>query len=152
MLYFIRWPCGSVRLRAGTPLVLVTDSSLNSKTAQVGDRVSLLLDEDIVVDGAVVAPKGSTVEARVTEANHAGAAGRPGDLAFEVDSVKVNGTEVVLQGGQTLEGADRYGKTRGWLFVPVAGIAALGIHGDEAEIKPGMRLTAQVAADTTLVQ
>ena len=137
-------------LRAGTRLHLITSSSVNSKTAQVGDALALVLNQDVKVGNAVVVPKGSPVEAIITQADPSGHAGTPGDLSFEVHSVTASGLQIALTGGETLEGANRYKRTRGLLLVPGVGIASLAIHGQEAEIKPGMTLTAIVAADTPL--
>lgn len=137
-------------LHAGTRLHLATDSAANSKTAQVGDAISLILNQDVKVGDTVVAPKGSPVQATITQADRAGHAGTPGDIAFEVHSVQVNGIKIPLQGGETLEGADRY-KSRYFMLIPAVGvIPALATRGEEAQIKPGMTLTAAVAADTTL--
>jgi hypothetical protein len=137
-------------LRAKTRLHLVTSSAVNSKTAQVGDKMSLLLDQDVKVGDAVVLPKGTPVEAAVTQADPAGHAGAPGDLAFEVHTLAMNGVKIPLQGGETLEGANHY-KARYFMFIPVAGIVpALMTRGDEAQIKPGMTFSVAVAADTLL--
>lgn len=136
-------------LRAGTRLHLVTASTVNSKTAQVGDALSLVLDQDVKVGGAVVVPKGTPVEAVITQADPSGAAGTPGDLAFEVHGLTLGSTQIKLTGGETLEGANRY-KSRGLILIPIVGLASLAIHGQEAEIKPGMTLTSAVAADTLL--
>jgi hypothetical protein len=136
-------------LHAGTRLRLITASTVNSKTAHVGDALTLLLDQDVKAGGMVVIPKGSPAEAIITQADPSGAAGTPGDLSFEVHSVVARGSHIGLTGGETLEGANRY-KTRGFLLVPVVGLASLAIHGQEAEIKPGMTLTAAVAADAPL--
>jgi hypothetical protein len=137
-------------LHAGTRLHLVTGSTVNSKTAQVGDKLKLLLDQDVMVNDAVVLPKGAPVDATITQADPAGHAGAPGDVSFEVHSLSVRGKQISLKGGETLEGANHYGKAKGFLFVPVVGLASLAIRGDEAEIKPGMTLTAFVATDTPL--
>ncbi len=131
-------------LHAGTRLHLVTGSTVNSKTAQVGDNLKLLLDQDVMVDDVVVLPKRTPVDATITQADPAGHAGRPGDVSFEVQSLTVRGEQIALKGGETLEGANHYRKTKGFLLVPVVGLASLAIRGDEAEIKPGMTLTASV--------
>jgi len=136
-------------LHAKTRLHLVTNSTVNSKTAQVGDSISLLLDQDVKFGDAVVVPKGTPVDATITEADRAGVAGIPGDMAFEVHSLTVRGIQIPLKGGETIEGADRY-KSRMFLIVPIAGLASLAIHGYDAEIKPGMTFTVAVAADTPL--
>jgi hypothetical protein len=137
-------------LHAGTRLHLVTSSTVNSKTAQVGDNFKLMLDQDVVVGNTVVLPKGTPVDATVTQADPAGHAGAPGDVSFEVHSLTVRGKQIDLKGGETLEGANHYGRTKGLFLVPVVGLASLALRGDEAEIKPGMTLTASVAAETPL--
>jgi hypothetical protein len=137
-------------LRAGTVLRLVTGSAVNSKTAQVGDSLSLLLDEDVKDGDRVVIPKGAVVDATISAVDHSGHAGAPGDIAFEVHSLRTNGIVIPLRGGETLEGADKVNKVLDVIFIPVVGETALLVRGDEAQIKPGMTLTASVAADTPL--
>ncbi len=137
-------------LRAGTALRLVTGSDVSSKTAQVGDAISLRLDEDVKVGDAVVVPKGSEVEATISAVDRSGHAGEPGDLAFEVHSLKGDGVTIPLRGGETLEGLDKVNSVRHFILVPVVGASALFIRGEDAEIKPGMTLTASVVRDTPL--
>jgi hypothetical protein len=137
-------------LRAGTRLHLVTQEAADSKTKQVGDEIRILLNQDVKVGDTVVVPKGTPVDATITQADSAGHAGTPGDIAFEVHSLAVHGVQIPLRGGETLEGAAHY-KSRYFLFIPVVGIVpALATRGDEAQIKPGMTFTAAVAADTPL--
>ncbi len=137
-------------LRAGTHLHLVTKSTINSKTAQVGDSLDLLLDQDVKVGDIVVLAKGTPVKATITQADPAGHAGTPGDVTFEVHSLAGLGKEIALKGGESLEGANHYTRAKSFLIVPVVGLAGLAARGEEAEIKPGMRLTASVAEDTPL--
>lgn len=137
-------------LTAGTRLHLVTGATVDSRTAQVGDSLSLLLDQDIEAGNTILAPKGTPVQATITLADPAGHVGMPGDLAFEVDSLTIHGIVVPLKGGKTLEGADHVGRVKDLIFLPVMGIASLAIRGDEAQIRPGMVLTAAVAKDTHL--
>jgi hypothetical protein len=137
-------------LRARTRLHLVTNSTVNSKTAQVGDSIGILLDQDVKLGDAVVIPKETPVDAAITQADPSGHMGAPGDIAFEVDSITVRGTSVPLLGGETLEGANHYSKVRGLILIPVAGAAGLLVRGDDAEIKPGMAFTVAVAEDTPL--
>lgn len=137
-------------LHAGTRLHLVTASTVTSKTAQIGDRLQLLLDQDVLLGDHVVLPKGTPVVATITQADPAGHAGVPGDVAFQIHGLTIDGREIPLQGGETLEGANHYTRAKGLLVVPVVGVAALALHGEEAEIRPGMTLTAAVAGDTAL--
>ncbi len=137
-------------LPAGTQLQLVTASSANSKTAQIGDKLELKLAQDLKVGEDVVIPKGTPLEALITQADPAGHVGTPGDLSFEVQPLKVGGISIPLKGGETLEGANHYDRAKGFLFIPVVGLSGLAVHGDQAEIKPGMTLTASVEKDTKL--
>jgi hypothetical protein len=136
-------------LHTGTRLHLVTLSTVSSKSAQVGDPLSLMLDQDVKAGDTVLVPKGSPVEAIITQADPASHAGIPGNISFEVHSLSASGKLIPLSGGETLEGANRY-KMRGFLLVPVVGLASLAVKGEEAQIKPGMRLSVVVAADTSL--
>lgn len=119
-------------LRAGTTLRLVTSSEVSSKSAEVGDKISLALDQDVKVGDAVVAPKGTPVEAILTVADPAVKHRMPGDLVFRVHALNVLGKSIPLHGGQTLEGP------------------ASGRNQQEAVIEPSMVVLVTVAADTPL--
>jgi len=138
-------------LHAGARLHLVTSSAISSKTAKAGDKLNLLLDQDIEAGDTVVVPKGTPVDAVITKVTATQMLGSPGDLVFSVNSVTVRGKQIPLKGGETLTGASRV-KTVATLFVaiPFAGAAGIAIHGHDAEIKPGMKLTAGVVSDTPL--
>ncbi len=137
-------------LREGTLLRLVTSAAVNSKTAQIGDTLHLVLDQDVKVGEEIVVPRGTPVEATITQADPAGAGGMPGDLVFEIHSLTAGGRTITLRGGATLEGPNHAGRAISVLMVPVVGVAGLAIHGGEAEIKPGMTVVASVAGDTAL--
>jgi hypothetical protein len=116
-------------LRAGTPVrVAFGGKEISSETANVGDEITLLLDEDIKLGDTVLAAKGSRVSAALTIAD-AGHGAAPGDLVFEVRSVEVAGKRVPLFGGETLEGVK---------------------GGKDAVITPGMTAMAFVSADTVV--
>jgi hypothetical protein len=118
-------------LRAGTTLRLVTSTELSSQTAQVGDKISLLLDQDVKVGDSIVIPKGTRVDGVLTVADPAAKYYVPGDLVFELHSLNVQGRSIPLTGGETLEGASAR-------------------RPKEAVIEPGMVVSASVAADTPL--
>ena len=71
---------------AGQTLQLVFDEGVSSGEAQVGDRFTTRVAEDVVVNGEVLIPSGSTVSGSVTEATalnkRVGGQARLG-LAFE---------------------------------------------------------------------
>ena len=83
----------------GTPLRLITVSRTSSKSAAVGDRIYLLLDQNIVSGGVIVAPRGMSVEAKILTVEHAGTGGKSGVLIFQVQSFSVHGVPVLAQRG-----------------------------------------------------
>src|SRR5579863_568389 len=91
-------------LREGTPVHLTFAADVNSKTADVGDKIALTLTEDIKSGDTVLVAKGAKAEAVVTQAERTGPGGAPGDIAFQVNTLNVNGTSVKLRGGATMEG------------------------------------------------
>ena len=117
------------KLRAGTPIrVAFSGKEIDSKSAAVGDEITIVLDEDIKVGDKVIAAKGSPVNAALTIADP-GKGAAPGDLVFELHSVDVGGKRVALFGGETLEGVK---------------------GGKNAVIKPGMTALAFVSVDANL--
>ena len=73
---------GKVVLPQGTTVHLVFASPLTSKTAEVGDKIALTLDQDVVLDGVVAAPKGSPAIGRVVQVDKPGFGGMPGQVIF----------------------------------------------------------------------
>ena len=137
-------------LHSGTPLRLVTNSQINSKTAQAGDKISVLLDEDLKVNGAVLAPKGTPVEATVLEVTKPGRYGIFGTLGIEVHSLTVRGTTIPLHGWGIVWGT--FSKREMIIAsTPLVNFASGRVYGNEAKIKPGMELTAHVVGDTPLI-
>jgi Chitobiase/beta-hexosaminidase C-terminal domain len=114
-------------LAVGTQIRLATGSEINSATARAGDKATILLDEDLKVGDTVVAAKGTPVDAVLTLAVPA-KNGASGQLAFQVQSLTVQGRTVSLAGSETLQG----------------GVAK------DAVIKPGMGLTAKVSKEVEL--
>jgi hypothetical protein len=140
---------GGILLK-GTPLRLVTGADVTSDTAQVGDHILLLLDENVMVGETIVAPKGSQVEATITRVDRAGRAGKPGVLAFQVQSLNAHGTPIPLNANLTLSAPDIAAQTQRNVNASLVHVASALPPGDEAEIEPGMALIAAVGADTPL--
>jgi len=136
-------------LARGTPVPLVFASDVSSKTAEVGDKISLTLAEDLKAGDVVVAKKGLPAIATVTEVDKTGMGGAPGDVFFQVDSLQAGSVFIQLRGAAAKEGQDKVGKAMGLMFVPVVP-AGLFVHGKDAEIKRGASFTAFIDANTLL--
>jgi hypothetical protein len=144
-------PPGSQKLllARGTAMPLVFAADVSSKKAEVGDKISLTLAENVKVGDVVVVTKGTPAVATVTEVDGNGVMGLPGEIFFQVDSLLADGTVVKVRGSAAKEGQDKEGKAFGLMFVPVVP-AGLFVRGKDAEIKQGSRFTAFVDADTLL--
>jgi hypothetical protein len=140
---------GKLLLAQGTPVPLVFASDVSSKTADVGDKISLTLGEDLKAGNVVVVKKGTPTVATVTEVDKPRMMGVPGAVYFEVDSLKTGDTVIKLHGGEAKEGQDQAKKAMALIAVPVVPVA-LFVHGKDAEIKPGATFTAFVDADALL--
>jgi len=138
-----------VLLARGTAVPFVIASDVSSKTAEVGDRISLTLAEDLTAGDVVVARKGTPAVATVTEVDKTGMAGAPGEVFFQVDSLQAGSVLIKLHGAAAKEGQDKVGKAFGLMFVPVVPVGVF-VRGKDAEIKQGASFTAFVDADTLL--
>jgi hypothetical protein len=139
---------GQVILRGGSPVPLVFAVDVNSKKADVGDKIPMTLAEDLKDGDTVLVKKGAPAFAIVREADGSRGGGVPGEIGFEIDSLNANGTLVKLYGSAYKEGQDKAGTAiaMGAVFP----LAALFKHGEQAEIKKGTPFTAYVDSDVIL--
>ena len=135
-------------LQQDTPVSLLFDDALTSKTAQVGDTIHLSVAEDVSSDGTVIVPKGTRAIATVVAINHTGPGGAPGDISFEADSMTVRGTLVKLYGCATREGQAHLPNAA--VLIPVVGPFTAFRHGTDAVIDKGTPFTAFVDSNTQL--
>jgi type II secretory pathway pseudopilin PulG len=121
-----------------TPVPLVFASTVNSRTAHVGDKVPLTLAEDLKAGNRLIASKGAASFATITEVEKARGMGVPGELVFKVDSLEADGRTIKLRGSAAKEGQDYEAKASAPMIAPLG----LLIHGKDAEIKQGTLFTA----------
>ena len=135
-------------LREGTAVALKFASDLNSKTANEGDSVEFLLDEDLKVGDFIVVPKGAHAVATVSAAKKAGMLGRPGELSVQMQYVIAGSNHVRIRGTKGREGDSKTGATVALtvLFGPIGLIK----HGKNVDIPAGTPLSAYVDQDIWL--
>jgi hypothetical protein len=135
-------------LTEGSDVSLKFAQDLSSKTANEGDPVELVLDQDLVVNNVVVARAGSKALGEVTHAKKAGMMGKGGELNIRLNYLKVGDSRVMLRGSKGREGDDKTGTAVALtvLFGPIGLIK----HGKEIDIKQGTPLKAYVADDIAL--
>jgi hypothetical protein len=130
----------------GTAVRLAFTADVSSKTAEVGDKITLTLVDDVRSGNTVLVAKGATAQGIVNQVDKTGIGGAPGDISFQVSSLNANGKIVKLRGGATLEGEAKLPNAA--VLIPVFGGLTVLRHGTDADIKAGMQLTAYVDGDT----
>lgn len=113
----------SITVPAGQRLVVRMIDGVDSARNQAGDRFQASLEEPLTVDGELVAPKGTEVSGRLSEANEGGRVAGRSELRLELISMRLNGQDYALSTGEY----EVSGKSRGASTAKkVGGGAALG--------------------------
>jgi hypothetical protein len=87
--------------------------------SDVGDKIPLSLAEDLKAGDVVLVKKGTTAFAVVTGVDMPGIGGLPGEVVFQVDSLRAGGAVIKLHGTGAREGQDREIKAA---FIPAGGL------------------------------
>lgn len=135
-------------VRDGTDVKLKFIEALSSKTAHVGDPITLELAEDLRVNDAVIVKEGAKADGEITVAKKSGMLGRGGDLALQLYYLKAGDNKIKLRGTKGQEGDAKVGTAI--VLTVLVGIFGLLKHGKNAEIPAGTTFTAYVAEDTAL--
>jgi hypothetical protein len=75
----------------GTPIEVVLDQSLSSKTSTAGQSFSATVIDPVVVDGQVVIPKGAHARGTVTSVKAAGRFKGASELGLALRHIEING-------------------------------------------------------------
>ena len=129
----------SIILDDGTEFKAINQELLTSKTAEIGDSVIFIVNEDVAVNGAVVIARGASIRGRVTLAERNGHFGKAGKLSIELSSTTaIDGQPVKLRSTQAKSGDDKTGKAV--VLTVLFGAVGLFKHGSNAEIKKGEKI------------
>ncbi len=137
-----------VVLPEGTEVHAMTIARITSTSSVVGDQTRLRVTHPVVVDSAVVIPRGAIMRAVVSEVKQRGLMGRPGRINIRVEStVAVDGQRLALRassGGAAPEGLPP-------VFTAIVfGPVWLLSRGDDAVIDEGMMVTAYTDEPATI--
>lgn len=145
----VKIPEGHAYIPKDTVLNMELQTTISSKTAQVGDIVPLIMTDNIIINDVVVIQKGTTVNAKVTKATSSGLFGRAGKLEFMIDSVEtVNGVKVPLQYTTKKEAGSDDGAIA--VAAAVTVIGGLFMKGKNVSFPVGSKFAAKVVNDTDL--
>ena len=132
----------SVTVPAGTEIMVRMIDSVDSDKNHVGDRFRASLEQDFVVNGVTIAPKGADVYGRLAEAKEAGHISGKSELKLELTDMLIhNRLQPVLTGDYDVAGKSRGSNTAKKVGVgAVAGtvIGALAGGGKGAAIGAGV--------------
>ncbi len=142
---------GTMMLRADAGIPLAFATTVDSRTAQVGDPIAFTLGQDVKIGDANFAPKGTTATGKVIQVDHSGVGGQPGEIQFQVDFLDLNGTQIPLHTTDALSGPNPPAAATSWVTgVLTFGLSILLAHGKDALIPAGTPLTATMSAGTIL--
>jgi len=114
-------------LPAGAKISVVTDQSVSSKTAKIGQTISGTVSQNVTSGGTVVIPKGSEVKLTVSSVQASGRLSTPAKLYLRLRSVTVGGktyTIATSSAGRTLGGKGK--RDAGFIGGGAAGGAIIG--------------------------
>jgi hypothetical protein len=80
----------NVTVPAGTGFLVRTTQTLSTDNVSSGHRFTARLEADLVADGVVVAPRGSTVYGVVTQAKKSGRMAGSANLSFTLTDIMIN--------------------------------------------------------------
>jgi hypothetical protein len=151
-------PAVGFLLEDGTPVHLVLSQNLSSADAVTGQTVEFEVVDDVIVNGFVVIPHGSTAWATITDAEHKRRMGRAGKLDLNIDKVRLaDGEKALLRAVKDVKGGGHTGAMVGAMVAtslvvwPAAPLFLL-MHGKDVTIPKGTNVSAFVQGDMTLDQ
>lgn len=106
-----------VTVPAGTTITVRMIDSVDSQNNRIGDIFRANLDEDLVVNDQVVAPRGTDVRGRLSEAKSAGRIAGKSELQLELTEMLINNRPYPLITGEY----EVSGKSRGGQSAKVIG-------------------------------
>jgi hypothetical protein len=111
----------------GTAVTVVTDQSISSKDAKLGQTVTGTVVKDLIVGGKVVIPKGSEAKLSVSSVQASGRLSTPAKLYLRLQKITVNGetyTFATSSSGRTEGGKGK--RDAGFIGGGAAGGAIIG--------------------------
>jgi hypothetical protein len=111
----------------GAKITVVTDQSVSSKTAKIGQAITGSVAQDVTAGGKVAIPKGSPVKLMVSSVQASGRLSTPAKLYLRLRTVTVGGktyTIATSSAGRTLGGKGK--RDAGFIGGGAAGGAVIG--------------------------
>lgn len=147
----------TVTLRSGTPIVVESAQTYNSKNLSEGQTVNVRVKYNVVANKQTLVAAGALGTATISGIVKPGVFGKPGRIELQIQSVQaVDGQQILLSGiPMNAEGQNKKGLAWGlsiglFILTLVGGAVGFFIKGKPAEIKAGTTSNASVASDAQI--
>lgn len=141
---------GCCTVPARTPVEIVFDETVSTRSAQIGARFAFHLSEPLAIDGRIVAPAGTAGVGQVVHAARPRGGGRAGELILAARYLEVGGRQVPLR---SLRYGPRSGRDRSTtigMAAALLGPTALRVSGGHVDVPAGATAQAMIAEDVVL--
>jgi len=136
----------TLKLRAGTPVILTLKESINSNTKYLGDSVNFEVARDVKVNGNIVIKKGTLAKGEVIAVSKSGVFGTAGKIQISIKNVTaIDGQSVLLRGSVAREGEGKVAMSI--LLFLVCFITIFFTKGNPGYIPAGSEVKAYVDQD-----
>ena len=93
----VRFATGTaITVLEGTPLQVINDTEISSRTTRAGAKLAFTVTRDVVVDGILVIPCGATVFGTIVEAKQAGRLVGASNLTLKLTALNLGGRSYPL--------------------------------------------------------
>lgn len=151
----------TVKMSQGTPVIVETLYPVSSADFKVNNTIAFSVVSPVVIDDALIIPRGTIARARIVRLKKAQAWGRGGALTFEMEHiVAIDGTKIPVLLTAAAEGENHMGvlamgaAATSALIFPYTAPAALvwGFKkGDDAVVRGSKQFAAVIKRDTEVV-
>lgn len=132
----------------GTEFIVRTEDGLSSKTANEGDRFTIVLTEDVKLADGTILRAGYRGVGEIVEARKNGMMGKTGKINIRLSYLKVGEQRLRLRASKSAEGDHRTGTQV--VTLVLVGVFAGFVKGKNIEIPRGTQITAYADMDTVL--
>jgi len=130
----------TVTLPAGTEIQLSFTDTITSASAVQGQRFMLVVEQDVLQQGRILIPRGTTAVGTILDAQRGGQSGAGGMLSIKVDYLKLGAQRVRLH--WTLSSADRSQEQKSMMVNGLLVGLGASIKGKEVEVAAGTQIKA----------
>ena len=137
-----------VRLPAGTPIRLVTDVEIHSKSLVQGQRFGLRIADDVMVGSALVIPRGTPAVGEVEFLSEKGMFGKSAKFTLRPLFIELSGQRVNLDGATSQRG--NRAVTEAAITTVLTGGLGVFITGKSASLPAGSSMDGTVRDDALI--